>query len=462
MRIRKQNISQGDFITTETLISYYETTKKTIQDYIQEIVRYNQYKSLIGQCDDGTIMDDRSRLINLYEAIDVQDTRIAGLKETLYSQLTDERYMLATQDSNGKWVRNNEESKKVAGTQFEKIITGIIESVMFGYTVLEILPDINPCTGLLQEVNIIERRNILPNQHKIVKRQHQWFPNWDLDAEQYKHTYVLINSGGLGMYASLVPMALAKKFTLANYVNFSHTYGQPLIQGKMQSESEQDRRRFAHNIANAATQKIIVTGLDDEIDIKTMAMSNSEKVYTGLIQYTDAEMSHLILGSESMAGATQSYVGSTKAHEDIFRARIKKYRHLIENIMNEQVMPVLRYIGYIKDPNVMFKYSNQIEMSVEDKINLFKMLTGVYSVPGQVIDKEFGVQVGKQFNIMQNGELDIDDAGNIHRVSVNTGDENDQEIMSDHEYEKRYGHPRKTKKDQKPISQDSVNFLDEE
>lgn len=469
MRKRTKNISQGDFVGTEPIISYYNTIKKTIQDYINEISRYNQYKSIISQTEDGTVMDDRSRLIDLYEAIDVQDSRIPGLKETLYSQLTDERYMMAVQDSKGKWIRDEEESKKVCGTQFEKIITGIIESSLFGYTLLEIMPDVNPDTGLLQEVNIIERRNVLPNQHKVVKRQHQWFPNWDLDSEQYKHNYVLINSGGLGMYASLVPMALAKKFTLANYVNFGHTYGQPLIQGKTQSESTNDRKKFAHDIANAATQKIIVTGLDDEIDVKTMAMSNSEKVYTGLISYADAEMSHLLLGSESMAGATQSYVGSTKAHEDIFRARIKKYRHFIENIMNEQVLPVLWYIGYIKNRKARFKYSNQIEMSIDSKIKLFDMLTDTYVVDSEEIEKEFGVHVGQQYNITANsgGSLEVDKEGRLTHVendgeSSSGSSSDDEGKMSDEEYEKRYHHSRYNKKKKKDEPNAKVNFIEEE
>ena len=76
--------------------------------------------------------------------------------------------------------------------------------------------------------------------------------------------------------------------------------------------------RLAQNIANAAQNKIIVTGLNDDIDIKTFTMSNSEHIYTSLINFANTEVSNLIVGSESMAGATQSYVGSTNAHQDIF------------------------------------------------------------------------------------------------------------------------------------------------
>ena len=156
------------------------------------------------------------------------------------------------------------------------------------------------------------------------------------------------------------------------------------------------------------------------------------------------EISNLILGSESMAGATQSYVGSTKAHEDIFRARIKTYRRIVEHAMNEQVLPALKYWGYIAD-DVFFKYSNQIDMSMENKIKLYDMLTNKYEMSAETIDTDFGITVGKQFNIGVGGGS----------VSGEDGDD-DHHIMSDEEYYRRYGHRRGEKK-----ATASVNFLDE-
>lgn len=100
---------------------------------------------------------------------------------------------------------------------------------------------------------------------------------------------------------------------------------------KDRQRKQHGRKRLAQDISNAAQNKIIVTGLEDEVDIKTFTMSNSEKIYTGLIQFANKEVSNLILGSESMAGGMQSYVGSTKAHQDIFRDRIEVYRRYIEN-----------------------------------------------------------------------------------------------------------------------------------
>ena len=422
------------------LESIFRTSKKTIQEYVREIERYCRFKSVQNQVINGTVLDDRSKLIDLYEACVQQDAHLSGVLETLESQIVGERYMLAKQNEKGRWEKDIEETRKIQGTQFTKIIRGIVEAKLYGYTGIEICSDINPRTGRLNEVNIIERRNILPDQKRIVRRQGIWLPGWDFEDKKYAQLYVLINSGTLGLFSSTTPLILAKKFTMANYVNFSHTYGQPIIHGKTEGESIQDRQRLANEIASAAQNKVVVTGLNDEVDIKTFSMSNSEKVFTGLIERVNAEVSNLILGSESMAGATQSYVGATRAHQDIFRDRIAVYREYIENVMNEEIIPRLVAIGYIK-PGLEFKYSNRLEMSNKEQIELFSALSDRFEVPPEEIEKTFGVAVGKQINLQ---------TGGVGGVSVGSEGSDGTYRMSDDEYYRRYGRHR-----------GAVNFLKE-
>lgn len=433
MRKRTENNSHGTFFGDDALISVYRTYKRTIQEYVLEVMRHNRYQSTVNYTNDGTILDDRGGLIDLYDSIATQDAHLAAVRETLDSQLTDERYMLATPDGKGGWERDDEESLKIQGTQFEKIIRGIVDSRAYGYTCFEIMDKFIEVNGVkrLGEVNIIERRNILPNQNRIVQRQGEWDPGWDLEDIKYRNNYILVNTGGLGYFANLVPIVLAKKFTLSNYIGFAHTYGQPIIHAKTPAEQDQDKRKLASDIAKSTEKRIIVTGQDDTIDVKTFTVSNSERVFTGLINLTNQEVSNVVLGSESMAGETQAYAGSAKTHEDIYRARIKKNRKYVENVMNEQIIPALQRIGFLK-PGVYFRYSNQIEISTENKVKLFDMLTNKYEVEPETIDKEFGVHVGKQFNITSVGGVNGDGEW---------GD-NDRGIMSDEEYQRRYGHPR--------------------
>jgi hypothetical protein len=418
----------------ELLESIFKTSKKTIQEYVREIERNNRYRSCRQDTGSGYILDDRARLIDLYEACLQQDAHIRSVVETLESQILGDRYMLARVNEKGKYIKDVANSLKIQGSQFDKIIKGIVESKLYGYTLLEIMPHTDPRTGRLAEVNIIERRNVLPDQKTVLKRQGLWEPHWDLHDPTYYRCYVLVNSGDLGLFSATTPLILAKKFTVANYVNFSHTYGQPIIHGKTVSESNADRKRLANEIANAAQNKVVVTGIEDEVDIKTFTMSNSEKIYTGLIEFVNKEVANLVLGSESMAGGMQSYVGSTKAHQDIFRDRIEVYRRYIENIMNEEIIPRLVAIGYIPG-GLEFRYSNRIEMSNEDRIKLYSLITDKYEVAADEIEKEFGINVGRQLNVIPG--LGFGAEGGSSGLS-----HNDRGIMSDEEYFRRYGRPR--------------------
>jgi phage gp29-like protein len=392
-----------DKFNVDLLESIFRTSKKTIQEYVREIERYCRFKSVQNQVINGTVLDDRGKLIDLYDACVQQDAHLSAVLETLESQIVGERYMLARINEKGKYTKDVEATRKIQGTQFIKIIKGIVEAKLYGFTALEILPDLDSKTGKIKEVNLIERRNVLPDQRRIVRRQGIWSPGWDFDSPQYQNNYVLINSGTLGLFSATTPLILAKKFTLANYVNFSHTYGQPIIHGKTESDNSQDRKRLANDIASAAQNKVIVTGLNDEVDIKTFTMSNSEKVFTGLMEVVDKEVSNLILGSESMAGATQSYVGATRAHQDIFRDRVEVYREYIENVMNEEIVPRLVAMGYIED-GLEFKYSRRLEMSNKDQIELYTFLTERYEISADEIEKVFGVNVGRQLNLTSSGQ----------------------------------------------------------
>lgn len=427
-------VSGEEKLNIDLLEAIFRTSKKTIQEYVQEIDRHCRFKSVHNSVINGTILDDRSKLIDLYDACVQQDAHLAGVLETLESEIIGERYVLARQNKKGKYIKDVAESKKIQGTQFTKIIKGIAEAKLFGYTAIEIMPGVDPRTGRLKEVNIIERRNVLPDQRRIVRRSGIWNPGWNFDSPQYSDNYVLINSGSLGAFSATTPLILAKKFTMANYVNFSHTYGQPIIHGKSESDNHQDRQRLANDIASAAQNKVVVTGLNDELDVKTFTMSNSEHIFTGLIEHVNKEVSNLILGSESMAGAQQSYVGATKAHQDIYRDRVHAYRDYIENVMNEEIIPRLVKMGFISE-GLEFKYSKQLEMSDQDRIELYNFLTDKYEVSPDEIEKDFGIVVGRQLNLDQGNNGPSGGSGS-------DGNGGGPRVMSDEEYYRRYGRQR--------------------
>jgi len=417
----------------DLLWAYYHTTKKTIKEYIRELDRYNAFRSLAPRFRQEACVDDRGRLIDLYDACYDQDAHLMSTMETLYSKILGKRYALGTFDEKGKFHKDIAETKKIRGTVFVDLIKEIVKAKAYGYTAIEMLPDIDPTTGKLAHIKSIERRNVLAGQRRIVQRQGEYHPGWNFDDLSMKPYYFLIEdrTHPLGFYSATTPIILAKKFTHANHVGFSHTYGQPVIHGKCASDGVGDRNRLANEIASAATNKVIVTGMDDEIDVKNFASTNSEKIFTSIVDRADTDVSNLILGSESMAGEAQSYVGAATADENILRDRVSVYREFIENVWNEEVIPRLENFGYIKK-GLVFQYQGHIDMSAKDMIKLMEVLSSKFKMDPEVVEDILGIPVGEQLESVVGVGVSVPDGG----------DGDGTRRMSDEEYYRRYGHYR--------------------
>ncbi len=145
-------VTSDNSFNGELLESIFRTSKKTIQEYVREIERNNRYRSCRQDISSGYILDDRARLIDLYEACLQQDAHIRSVVETLESQILGDRYMLAHVNGKGKYTKDVVNSQKIQGSQFDKIIKGIVEAKLYGYTLLEIMPYVDSGTGRLAEV----------------------------------------------------------------------------------------------------------------------------------------------------------------------------------------------------------------------------------------------------------------------------------------------------------------------
>lgn len=111
---KTRKMQEEGTLNRQLLETIFHTWKKKIQEYVREIEQHNRYRPVYSNILPDTILDDRSWLINLYDACLQQDAHIRA----------------------------------------------DIEAKLYGCTLLEIMSNTAPETGRLKEVNSIERRNI--------------------------------------------------------------------------------------------------------------------------------------------------------------------------------------------------------------------------------------------------------------------------------------------------------------
>jgi hypothetical protein len=402
-----------DDFDIDDLYSYFDRSKKTVSDFIleyQNVSNFNYYRNL------GNRLDYRYKLIDLYEYA-MLDLHLTSIVDSLFHQIIGERYTLKNPDG----TTNKEASKLIKNSWFVQYIRGIIESKLFGYSLME-LGELNKSTGTLKEVRQIERRNVAPKNNLVLEQPHD-STGWDITSEELAEDYVMIDGQeGYGWLLKAIPVVMSKRFALSSHTQYAETYGIPMIVGKTTDDSYEEKKDLANEIAAARDSRVIVTGIEDDITFLNQISNDTNKIYTELVRLTNDELTMLILG-QSATTESQAYVGSAEIQYRVMVDRVEAIREFVTNHINEDLLWRLRDKGMAIPKDVTFCYSNVMEMSPESKKDLFDVLLRSYEIDAEEIEDTFGVKVGRQIleesndQLLEYGEETIKERGNPDKTT---------------------------------------------
>ena len=385
-------------MTEMELYTYFNTLRKDISAYLQGLDARENYLTNKSY---GYMHDDRRELIDVYESV-MRDPHLKSTLLTLRAKVLG-RYALGYLDLNSETDKPDKHfpsTYTMTGSVAEKMIGEILDSEFFGYTLLE-LGENNNETKRLKSVETVERRNIYPDENGVCEYAGSEI-SWVITDDIFKDDYILFNDKTLGLLADIAPIALAKKASLQAYVSFTDTFSKPIVHGKTDDTDQGGKQRMADDLANSVSNRILVTDLDDELKVVEMNQgAGSDTVFTSMLNFANAEMSKLIVGSISVGGEAVAYKGSSQQNYDVFTDRVESYRLRLTNNVNEKVIPVLQRRGILppnKDGKVLVMYfNNNLELSAETKIKLLHELyqSGKYYIDESIIEKEFGLIVEK-------------------------------------------------------------------
>jgi len=391
----KDNVVRDDKLEPKDLYAYFDRSKKSIADYLaeyQNASNYNYYKNL------GHKLDYRYRLIDLYE-YGMQDLHLTSIVDSLFHQIVGERYSI--KDADGNTLK--EATKLIKKGWFTKYVRGILESKLYGFTLIE-LGDFNEKTGTLDEVRFVERRNVAPKDNLVLEFIHDSV-GWDITSDSLKDDYILVDGEeGFGWMLKALPIVMSKRFALSSHTQYAETYGIPMIVGKTTDDSFSEKKALANEIAAARDSRVIVTGLEDDITFLNQISNDTNKIYTELVRLTNDELTMLILG-QSATTESQAYAGSAEIQYRVMVDRVEAIREFVQNNINEDLIWRLREKGLDIPEGATLQYSNVLEMSPEAKKDLFEVLLGSYEVAPEEIFDTFGVTVGRQILEESNDQL---------------------------------------------------------
>lgn len=278
---------------------------------------------------------------------------------------------------------------------FNEIISYILDSIFFGYTLIEF--NRTETDPKKVKIDLIPRQNVLPKKG-IILNDYQDDKGIDyLNAPEYGSWLIDFGTtGDLGLINKAIPHILFSRFAQSCWSELCEIYGIPPRVMKTNTRDSGALRRAEKMMTDMGAAAWFIIDETEKLEWATTGTPATGEVYNGLIKLCRDNISLLISGA--IIGQDTQYGSRSKeqSSQDILQNLIDADQTLVEQYMNEKVLPALFKIGILPMDNLLFEYDK-----VEDLSELWtrtKEILPYKEVPNEWIKEKFGIEVQDRKN----------------------------------------------------------------
>jgi phage gp29-like protein len=288
---------------------------------------------------------DRRELLTIYANTE-DDAHVISQVEIAKSKLLAEPFII---------TRNGTEDETLTemfrASWFEDWLTLIIDSLNWGYTLVEAGPIVN---GVWSNFSAFPRRHVEPFKKQILVRPSDivGIPYGDNPAALF-----LLEIGtakDLGRYKTVAREVIWKNFSRSDWSQASEKFGMPFLYFQTATEDKEELDRIEALCRNFASNGYVIGHTEDKITIEQATNSDFYKIYLENAQFCDQQISKCINGQTGTSDE-KAFVGSAEVHERILDDFSERRLRKASNLTNHTLFPFLSYHGWQLD-GVQFRY----------------------------------------------------------------------------------------------------------
>jgi hypothetical protein len=380
-RFGQEKISEGvvPFFTSQRIITLEEW--KRAVDLATNPITYNRW--LFNQCADSAMLDLHLSSIIETRTLDLQSSKFK-LKDPSGKEDTGAKEMLEAQ-----W--------------YNDYIQYAFESRIYEHSLIELfdldmseVKKVNTNQGMktfypIKEANLIPRGHVRPELGK-------WYVNhYDDISSGYSYLdepsdlyYMSVGKKtGLGLMKKLIPMSIAKRFSIGAWGEFDEKLGVPFRWVTMRGRDQKRERALSNIMDKMGVAGWAILNEGEQIQLLQTAGSDVHKCFMELGNFCDKQMSKAILGSTMTVDAEGGqYKGDV--HEATTEIRHLADKTFIQYLNNDQLIKRLVKRGY---PLAGYKYEidETKELSIKDQIAVDTVLLQYYDIDEKYIADKYDV-----------------------------------------------------------------------
>ena len=308
------------------------------------------------------------------------------------SQITNRKYK--TTSANFSIQKANGETHEELTRQLQKsvwfneIISHILDSEYFGYTLIEF----NRGNDDSVDVALIPRQNVIPQKGIVLKdytddkgldyRNANEYGTWLLDFGK---------AGDLGIINQAIPHILFSRFAQSCWSELCEIYGIPPRVMKTNTRDRQALARAEKMMTDMGAAAWFIIDETEQFEWATNGVPATGEVYDGLINRCENSISLLLSGAIIGQDTRYGSRGKEMSSQDILQDLVDADQTMVEQYMNDKVLPALYAIGVLPEEDLSLVYDQ-----AEDLGELWtrtKEILPYKEVSDDWIKEKFGIEV---------------------------------------------------------------------
>lgn len=249
--------------------------------------------------------------------------------------------------------------------------------------------------GELAKIEEVPQSNFIPQKGIILVEE------YDTDGVSYrdgayKNYYFQVgNDWGLGLFAMLANVVLAKKLGLGSWISYIEKYGVPPIFAITDRMDAKRRDELFEMLLNFRMNHFAVLQGNEKIETPQGYNVDAHNTFKSLMtDICDNAISKGILGSSGLTDE-KSFVGAAEVQE-----RILAYRHKVDKLIfkyyfNEEIKPRLVKLSPVYAPleNLTFEYDESETLTMKELLEAVRDLSQYFNFDVEELKKITGLPI---------------------------------------------------------------------
>ncbi len=330
----------------------------------------------------------RVMLMDLYKEIALDPFIQGVIKNKRVLKISNKPFKLNNKDGS----ENKDLALLLQKGWFNKFIKLAMESRFYGYSLVYFweMKDRE-----FIDVKLVDRRHVMPQYSRWLRRDYD-MPSAGFDYREKPFADYMIGCGDpedLGLLNPAAPLYVLKKHSWANWDEFEEIFGIPMRIAKIASQDPAVRREVEKWLESMGTAAYGIFPQDTELEIKENNRTDAFEVFDRKRKACNEELEILLLGNRSLTQDNGNY-GKEKVTQEEQDEIVEDDKVFIANLVNEQVIPLLRINGYPLPEGVQFVWDESEWLNTNDRLAVFEGVHRLgYKLNQEQVQKDLGVEI---------------------------------------------------------------------